>query len=61
MTRSPRHLTTNDLVRDAVRLVRELRVDEIPVVAPDGTPVGLIDVQDLIAMKVVQETGTNEG
>jgi arabinose-5-phosphate isomerase len=61
MTRSPRHLTTNDLVRDAVRLVRELRVDEIPVVAPDGTPVGLIDVQDLIAMKVVQETGTDEG
>lgn len=56
MTRSPRHLTTTDLVRDAVRLVRELRVDEIPVVDPDGTPVGLIDVQDLIAMKVVRET-----
>ena len=55
MTRSPRHLTTNDLVRDAVRLVRELRVDEIPVVDPKGTPVGMIDVQDLIAMKVVQE------
>ena len=55
MTRSPRHLTTNDLVRDAVRLVRELRVDEIPVVDPKGAPVGLIDVQDLIAMKVVQE------
>ena len=61
MTRSPRHLLSSDLVRDAVRLVRELRVDEIPVVDPDGTPVGLIDVQDLIAMKVVQETGTNEG
>ena len=40
---------------------RELRVDEIPVVAPDGTPVGLIDVQDLIAMKVVQEHASDDG
>lgn len=56
MTQSPRHLSSNDLVRDAVRLVRELRVDELPVVDADGAPVGLIDVQDLIAMKVVRET-----
>ena len=61
MTRSPRHLTTNDLVRDAVRLVRELRVDEIPVVDPEGSPVGMIDVQDLIAMKVVQELDQERG
>jgi arabinose-5-phosphate isomerase len=53
MTPSPRHLRHTDLVRDAVRLVRELRLDEIPVVGADGTPLGLIDVQDLIAMKVV--------
>lgn len=59
MTRSPKHLLTTDLVRDAVRLVRELRVDEIPVVGPDGAPVGLVDVQDLIAMKVVQEHGAD--
>ena len=55
MTQSPRHLSSTDLVRDAVRLVRELRVDELPVVDAAGAPVGLIDVQDLIAMKVVQE------
>lgn len=57
MTRSPRHLHRDDLVRDAVRLVRELRVDELPVVDEQGAPLGLIDVQDLIAMKVVRETG----
>jgi arabinose-5-phosphate isomerase len=55
MTRHPKHLTTDQLVRDAVRLMREKRLDEIPVVDQNGTPVGLVDVQDLIAMKVVKE------
>ena len=55
MTRHPAHLTTDQLVRDAVQLVRERRLDEIPVVDEAGRPVGLVDVQDLIAMKVVDE------
>lgn len=55
MTRHPKHLTVDDLVRDAVLLVREKRLDEIPVLDRDGKPVGLVDVQDLIAMKVVRE------
>ena len=59
MTGCPRHLSKDDLVRDAVRLVRELRVDELPVVDERGAPLGLIDIQDLIAMKVVKETGSD--
>lgn len=55
MTPRPQHLTVDDLVRDAVRLVRERRLDEIPVLDHDGRPVGLVDVQDLIALKVVSE------
>jgi len=55
MTRRPEHLGVDDLVRDAVRLMRENRHDEIPVLDRDGRPVGLVDVQDLIAMKVVSE------
>ena len=55
MTPRPKHLTVEDLVRDAQRLMREHRVDEIPVLDTDGRPVGLVDVQDLIAMKVVKE------
>jgi len=55
MTPRPQHLSVDDLVRDAVRLVRERRLDEIPVLDHDGKPVGLVDVQDLIAMKVVVE------
>lgn len=55
MTPRPQHLTVDSLVRDAVLLVRERRLDEIPVLDRDGKPVGLVDVQDLIAMKVIIE------
>ena len=55
MTRHPSLLTVDSLVRDAVQLVQEKRLDEIPVVDREGKPVGLVDVQDLIAMRVVRE------
>ncbi|MFG0306036.1 MAG: SIS domain-containing protein [Phycisphaerales bacterium JB040] len=55
MTRSPKRLHEQDLVRDAVQLVREVRLDEIPVTDGAGRPVGLIDVQDLIALKLIED------
>ncbi|CAN5752688.1 KpsF/GutQ family sugar-phosphate isomerase [soil metagenome] len=55
MTRAPGTLPDTALVRDAVRMVREFRRDEIPVVDRAGRPVGLLDVQDLVAMKLVRE------
>lgn len=55
MTRSPCTLPSTALVRDAVRLFRERRQDEIPVIDEDGRPVGILDVQDLIAIRVVQD------
>lgn len=55
MTRSPRTLPDDALVRDAVRMVREFRQDEIPVVDSADRPVGILDVQDLIAMKLVED------
>lgn len=57
MTPRPASLTSDALVRDAVQLVRERRLDEIPVVDADGRPLGLIDVQDLVSMKVVELGG----
>lgn len=54
-TSNPRRLLTSALVRDAKQLFTEHRVDEIPVVDEENHPVGLIDVQDLIALKVVAE------
>jgi len=55
MTRSPKSLRSDAVVRDAVQMVRELRVDELPVIDDAGRPLGLIDVQDLIALKVIEE------
>lgn len=54
MTQNPTTLPHTALVRDAVRIVRERRFDEIPVVDADNKPVGLIDVQDLAALKVIE-------
>jgi len=55
MTPSPAHLTTAHSVRDAVAMVRERRLDEIPVVDAEGRPVGLLDVQDLVTLKAVRD------
>ena len=54
MTRQPTTLPDTALVRDAVHIVRQKRFDEIPVVDADRRPVGLIDVQDLAALKVIE-------
>ena len=54
MTRKPNTLRDTDLVRDAVNMVREHRRDEIPVVDGAGKPVGILDVQDLIAMRLIE-------
>lgn len=55
MTRKPRVLQSDQIVRDAVALVQEFRPDEIPVVDDAGRPIGLVDVQDLIALRIIQE------
>jgi arabinose-5-phosphate isomerase len=54
MTRSPQVLPAAARVRDAVQLVRESRRDELPVVDDLGRPVGILDVQDLVALRLVQ-------
>mgnify|MGYP006270006051 FL=1 len=54
MTASPTVLRADGPVREAVQLVREKRIDEVPVVDRGGRPVGLIDVQDLVALKVIE-------
>ena len=53
MTPNPRRLPHTALVRDAVQMMREYRIDEIPVVDSENKPLGLIDVQDLVALKVI--------
>lgn len=55
MSRAPRTLPDSALTRDAVAMFREHRQDEIPVIDDAGRPVGLLDVQDLIAMRLVRD------
>ena len=54
MTPNPRRLRHDAMVRDAVQIIREHRIDEVPVVDEEHRPVGLIDVQDLMALKVIE-------
>ncbi len=53
MTADPVTLRDDALVRDGENLVRQRRLDEVPVVDHAGRPVGLLDVQDLVTKRVV--------
>lgn len=55
MTRTPRTLRDTALVDDAIKMFREFRQDEIPVIDGEGKPVGILDIQDLMAMRLVKE------
>lgn len=54
MTASPKVVHPDTLASEAVGIFHKYRIDEIPVVDHDGRPVGLIDVQDIVALKIVQ-------
>ena len=46
MTKKPRTVSVDDLAVEAYRIMRERRIDNLPVVDGAGVPVGMIDVQD---------------
>jgi arabinose-5-phosphate isomerase len=52
MGRSPKTIDPERLVEEAQRLLAENRVDQIPVIDGDHRPVGLLDVQDLLDVRV---------
>ncbi len=53
MGKRPRFVSPEMLVLEAARLMREARVDQLPVVDAEGKAVGLLDVQDLLAARFV--------
>ena len=55
MSKDPKTLKMDALASDAVAMFREYRADEIPIVDESSKPIGLLDVQDLIAMKLVED------
>ena len=52
MTKNPKRIAPDALAGEALAVMRQHRIDELPVVDADGKPVGLIDVQDLMVLKL---------
>jgi arabinose-5-phosphate isomerase len=52
MTHDPKRIRADALASEAMALMKQYRVDEIPVVDDQDHPVGLIDVQDLVVLKM---------
>jgi arabinose-5-phosphate isomerase len=53
MKRNPKRIRADELASDAMAVMRQYRIDELPVVDEDDKPVGLIDVQDLVVLKML--------
>ncbi|MFA4888261.1 MAG: KpsF/GutQ family sugar-phosphate isomerase [Candidatus Omnitrophota bacterium] len=53
MTKNPTTVGAQMLAAEAMRILKEKRIDEVPVVDEIGRPVGLLDVQDLLKAGVV--------
>ena len=52
MHRAPKQVHPDALVSDAVQVLRNYQIDQLPVVDDAGTPVGLLDVQDVLQPRV---------
>jgi arabinose-5-phosphate isomerase len=53
MGRNPKRVREDQLASEAMALMQQYRIDELPVVNGDGKPVGLIDVQDLVVLRML--------
>jgi arabinose-5-phosphate isomerase len=53
MTAGCKRIRADALAAEATALFHKYRIDELPVVDADDRPVGLIDVQDIVTLKVV--------
>lgn len=52
MTRSPITVGDGTLVAEALRILKDRKIDEVPVLDRAGRPVGLLDVQDILEVGV---------
>ena len=53
MTRNPKRIHGDKLASEAIAIMRPLRIDDLPVVDDEDRPIGLIDIQDLVMLKML--------
>jgi len=53
MTKRPTVVTKETLAAEALRILQDRKIDEVPVVDKNGRPIGLLDVQDLLKAGLV--------
>jgi len=52
MVRDPKRIALGSLAEEAAGILSRFRIDELPVVDADGRLVGIVDVQDLLEVRV---------
>jgi arabinose-5-phosphate isomerase len=53
MTHNPKRIHGDKLASEAIAIMRPLRIDDLPVVDDDDRPIGLIDIQDLVVLRML--------
>lgn len=53
MTKSPKIIHPDALATEALRLMQNYQIDDLPVVDENGHPLGMLDVQDLLQAGIV--------
>jgi arabinose-5-phosphate isomerase len=53
MTRNPKRIRGDQLASEAIGMMRPHRIDELPVVDEEDRPIGLIDIQDLVVLRML--------
>ena len=52
MTKNPKRISGEALASEAMALMRQHRIDELPVIDEHQRPIGLIDIQDLVVLRM---------
>jgi arabinose-5-phosphate isomerase len=53
MTKNPKNILPDRLAGEALRILRDNKIDQLPVIDEDLRPIGLLDVQDLLTVRIV--------
>ena len=60
MTRQPVIVPAGSMLCDAVNMMAERKLSELPVVNADGVPVGLLDITDLVNVQAAPKSDDSD-